>query len=289
MVYASSVMLLITCIDLSVNNLTGDIPSVIRNLKSLHALNLSDNGLTGEIPRSFGLITKLQSLDLSNNKLHGRIPNEMLQVSYLSFFIVSNNRLCGKIPEGRQFNTFNSTYFNGNHDLCGFPVNNKSCRCGERSNPSMLTPLIKKEDDEGGEIPWHWSWLRKLEEVVIRVVAKEAEVEDGAVVLTITVLDHHPLIGGVRVFELASMEIAMAKARLVELNLSHALGGKTGVQIGSAPTSGNKAQGNQSQSAAPFRTPQAPIKSGQQQQQQSKPKQFKGQQGGNSQYKKGRN
>ncbi|XP_059064880.1 receptor-like protein 18 [Cryptomeria japonica] len=156
MVYVSSVMLFITCIDLSVNNLTGDIPSVIGNLKSLHTLNLSDNGLTGEIPRSFGLLTELESLDLSNNKLHGRIPNEMLQVSYLSFFIVSNNRLCGKIPEGRQFNTFNSTYFSGNRDLCGFPVNNKSCRCGERSNPSIPTPLLKKEDDEGEGIPWHW-------------------------------------------------------------------------------------------------------------------------------------
>ncbi|XP_057829292.2 receptor-like protein 47 [Cryptomeria japonica] len=164
MVYVSSVMLLITCIDLSVNNLTGDIPSVIGNLKSLHTLNLSDNGLTGEIPRSFGLLTELESLDLSNNKLHGRIPNEMLQVSYLSFFIVSNNRLCGKIPEGRQFNTFNSTYFSGNRDLCGFPVNNKSCRCGERSNPSILTPLLKKEDDEGEGIPWHWyvEWMASV-------------------------------------------------------------------------------------------------------------------------------
>ncbi|GLJ37640.1 hypothetical protein SUGI_0764580 [Cryptomeria japonica] len=71
MVYVSSVMLLITCIDLSVNNLTGDIPLVIGNLNSLHTLNLSDNGLTGEIPRSFGLLTELESLDLSNNKLHG--------------------------------------------------------------------------------------------------------------------------------------------------------------------------------------------------------------------------
>lgn len=71
--------------------------------------------------------------------------------------------------------------------------------------------------------------------------------------------------GGVRVFEPPSIEIAMAKARLVELNLSCALGGQTCVQIGSTPFSGNRAWGNQSQSAAPFRTPQTPAKGGQQQ------------------------
>ncbi|GLJ16906.1 hypothetical protein SUGI_0291780 [Cryptomeria japonica] len=70
--------------------------------------------------------------------------------------------------------------------------------------------------------------------------------------------------GGVRVFELASVEIAMVKARLVELNLSHALDGQTSVQIGSAPSSSNRARGIQSQSAAPFRTPRAPAKGGQQ-------------------------
>lgn len=52
--------------------------------------------------------------------------------------------------------------------------------------------------------------------------------------------------GGVRVFEPTLVEIAVAKARLVELNLSRALGGQPRVQIGSAPSSWNKARGNQS-------------------------------------------
>lgn len=51
---------------------------------------------------------------------------------------------------------------------------------------------------------------------------------------------------GVSVFEPSLVEIAMAKARLVEQSLSHALGGQLGVQIRSAPFSGNRARGNQS-------------------------------------------
>ncbi|XP_059072251.1 uncharacterized protein LOC131043017 [Cryptomeria japonica] len=100
--------------------------------------------------------------------------------------------------------------------------------------------------------------------------------------------------GGVRVFEPVSVEAAVAKARLVEQNLIRAHGGQAGVQIGSVPSSGNRARGNQSQSAAPFRTPQAPAKGGQQQQpqqqpQQQKPKQSQGQQGGNPPHRRNRN
>ncbi|XP_057839807.2 uncharacterized protein LOC131049758 isoform X2 [Cryptomeria japonica] len=94
--------------------------------------------------------------------------------------------------------------------------------------------------------------------------------------------------GGVRVFEPASVEVAMAKARLVEQNLSRAHGGQSGVQIGSVPFSGSRARGNQSQPTAPFRSPQAPAKGGQKQQ-PPRLKQFQGQQGGNSQHRRNRN
>lgn len=40
-------------LDLSSNELTGDIPSKIRYLGEIHALNLSHNFLSGSIPKSF--------------------------------------------------------------------------------------------------------------------------------------------------------------------------------------------------------------------------------------------
>lgn len=57
--------------------------------------------------------------------------------------------------------------------------------------------------------------------------------------------------GGVRVFEPSSVELAMAKSKLIENNLACAHGGQLGVQIGNAPFSGSRTRGNQSQAVAP--------------------------------------
>ncbi|GLJ38978.1 hypothetical protein SUGI_0794560 [Cryptomeria japonica] len=125
------------------------------------AIDLSSNQLSGEIPVSFGLLEQLESLDLSNNKLRGRIPGQMVQLSFLSFFIVPNNMLCGRIPSGTQFSTFNSTYFSGNPDLCGFPVDKRSCGCDHNSSAGMPPVSEDEEEKEEEEIPLYWyvSWM----------------------------------------------------------------------------------------------------------------------------------
>lgn len=50
--------------------------------------------------------------------------------------------------------------------------------------------------------------------------------------------------GGFRVSKPTSIELVVVKARLVEQNLSRALGGQTRVQNGSAPSSGSEARGD---------------------------------------------
>ncbi|XP_059071292.1 receptor-like protein EIX2 [Cryptomeria japonica] len=158
--YYDSILLLITCIDLFENQLYDGIPLEIGNLQGLHTLNLSRNNLIGDIPITFGMLEQLESLDLSNNKLHGNIPNEMLKLSSMSTFIVYNNMLCGTIPTGGQFATFNLTFFSNNPSLCGFPLDNKTCKCGEKSNIDMAH-LLDEEIEEESEIPWHWyvEWM----------------------------------------------------------------------------------------------------------------------------------
>ncbi|XP_062005725.1 probable leucine-rich repeat receptor-like protein kinase At1g35710 [Rosa rugosa] len=56
---------LLRIIDLSSNNLSGEIPEEITNLSTLFALNLSQNQLIGRIPESIGSLSRLESLDLS--------------------------------------------------------------------------------------------------------------------------------------------------------------------------------------------------------------------------------
>ncbi|GMH14460.1 hypothetical protein Nepgr_016301 [Nepenthes gracilis] len=68
----SRIPTVVTTIDVSNNNLKGEIPEVIGNLVSLQCLNLTHNNFTGHISPSLASLSKLKSLDLSSNKLVGR-------------------------------------------------------------------------------------------------------------------------------------------------------------------------------------------------------------------------
>ncbi|KAJ3686961.1 hypothetical protein LUZ61_016125 [Rhynchospora tenuis] len=84
-------------IDLSNNNLTGEIPKNIVVLAGLLNLNLSHNKLVGEIPFEIGNMTSLESLDLHMNNLSGTIPQS---ISVLNYWEVLNFRLMtGRFPE----------------------------------------------------------------------------------------------------------------------------------------------------------------------------------------------
>ncbi|XP_027924869.1 receptor-like protein EIX2 [Vigna unguiculata] len=113
-------------IDLSCNNLIGEIPKEITYMVGLVSLNLSGNNLSGEIPSKIGNLSLLESLDLSRNKLYGRIPSSLSEMNFLQNLDLSHNSLSGRIPLGRHMDTFDASCFEGNVDLCGEQLN-KSC------------------------------------------------------------------------------------------------------------------------------------------------------------------
>ncbi|KAI3951389.1 hypothetical protein MKW92_048277 [Papaver armeniacum] len=117
-------------IDLSCNNLEGNIPEEIGLLKGLSTLNLSHNRFYGVIPQSIGSMNGLESLDLSFNKLTGLIPYSLASMSSLGRLNLSYNNLSGRIPREPHFDTLSgdgSAYLN-NSLLCGFYTNNT---CGD--------------------------------------------------------------------------------------------------------------------------------------------------------------
>ncbi|MED6171841.1 hypothetical protein PIB30_044562 [Stylosanthes scabra] len=142
---------LMVAIDISGNRISGEIPSVLGDLKSLVLLNLSNNLFIGDIPSSFRKLSNLQALDLSLNSLSGKIPQELAELTFLEFFNVSFNNLSGPIPENNQFSTFEGNCFAGNQGLCGTPLKKK---CGDSSGSSPTG--VDSDHDSESFIEFDW-------------------------------------------------------------------------------------------------------------------------------------
>ena len=68
--------------DLSGNQLSGEIPTEFGDFTDLERLDLSGNQLSGEIPPELGDLTKLTRLSLSGNQFKGCIPGGLNSVPY---------------------------------------------------------------------------------------------------------------------------------------------------------------------------------------------------------------
>ncbi|XP_021755279.1 probable LRR receptor-like serine/threonine-protein kinase At3g47570 [Chenopodium quinoa] len=85
-------------LDLSSNQLSGNIPLGMSSLLNLQYLHLNDNRFTGTIPADIGKMTRLQETIFSNNQLFGSIPLSLGNLSLLSKLDLSNNKFQGTVP-----------------------------------------------------------------------------------------------------------------------------------------------------------------------------------------------
>lgn len=86
-------------LDLSSNNLVGDIPAEMGLFANLRYLNLSSNHLRSRIPPELGYFHNLIHLDLRNNALYGSIPQEVCESRSLGILQLDGNSLTGPIPQ----------------------------------------------------------------------------------------------------------------------------------------------------------------------------------------------
>ncbi|KAG2686220.1 hypothetical protein I3760_10G166300 [Carya illinoinensis] len=120
------------------NNFSGNIPSSFSS--QLIFLDLSFNSLTGNIPPSINNLTNLTGLNLQNNSLTGSIP--YLNLPGLKHFNLSYNHLNGSIPSALQ--KFPASSFAGNLMLCGPPLNQcSSIPPAPSPSPTHLPPPPK--------------------------------------------------------------------------------------------------------------------------------------------------
>jgi Leucine-rich repeat (LRR) protein len=62
-------------------------------------LDLSNNNLNGEVPPTLVNLKHLIHLNLSGNELEGKLPNQLARMDSLAFFDVSNNEFTGGVPK----------------------------------------------------------------------------------------------------------------------------------------------------------------------------------------------
>ena len=88
----------VTALNLLANNLSGEIPPAVGDLRLMVTLKLEENRISGELPNALGNLVSLQELDLSDNQLDGEIPSSIGNLSSLLSLNLSQNRLEGDIP-----------------------------------------------------------------------------------------------------------------------------------------------------------------------------------------------
>ncbi|XP_058769866.1 receptor-like protein EIX1 [Vicia villosa] len=89
----------ILILELSNNQLKGELPNCWNNLTSLQLVNLANNELSGNIPFSMGFLVNLIVLMLRNNSLSGQLPSSLNNLSNnLEWLDLGENMFHGPIP-----------------------------------------------------------------------------------------------------------------------------------------------------------------------------------------------
>jgi len=89
----------LTMLDLSSNQLSGELPAVLfRRLHLLRSFIVGNNHFMGTIPTEIASLKQMQELDLSRGSFQGTIPIEIAKMTQLQILILEENQLEQAIP-----------------------------------------------------------------------------------------------------------------------------------------------------------------------------------------------
>uniref|UniRef100_M8BHH8 non-specific serine/threonine protein kinase n=1 Tax=Aegilops tauschii TaxID=37682 RepID=M8BHH8_AEGTA len=176
-------------LDVSSNNLTGEIPEDIGNIKNLSILFMYTNQLTGTIPASMATLPKLRDIRLFENKLSGELPAELGKHSplvnlefpakiwsfpKLTTLMIHNNGFTGALPAVLSENItriemgnnkFSGSFPTSATGLSVFQAENNQLSGdlpGNMSKFANLTDLSVSGNQLTGSIPASVNLLQKL-------------------------------------------------------------------------------------------------------------------------------
>jgi hypothetical protein len=102
-------------LDLSNNQLSGEVPKALWALGKIDTVYLRNNSLTGTLPATMS--SSLYMLNIGNNQFTGKIPAVAGGIEY---FIADNNQFSGEIPANISYDMPQLTQLNlANNRLSG--------------------------------------------------------------------------------------------------------------------------------------------------------------------------
>ncbi|KAI3689343.1 hypothetical protein L2E82_47297 [Cichorium intybus] len=148
-------------LNLSTNQLIGQIPLELGKLSLLESLDLSSNGFNGLIPSSLGNLTRLYYLNLHENTLSGPVPVELGEgPTGLLELRLSANHLTGSIPTSFENFTRLERLHLHNNELTGSILS-------KLGNPETLLDLRLYYNRLTGSIPISLGNYSKLESLYL--------------------------------------------------------------------------------------------------------------------------
>nr|GEU97088.1 leucine-rich repeat protein [Tanacetum cinerariifolium] len=145
---------MLSYLDLSYNNLSGNITSSLGEYISLTQLYLSGNIFQGIIPFSFSSLGGLGVPDISDNNLSGKIPQFLDTWKSFEFLNISFNDYEGEVPVVGVFANASAFSVLGNDKLCGGLVTLELPKCKEKGTICYAPPEygIGSEMTSSGDI-----------------------------------------------------------------------------------------------------------------------------------------
>ncbi|KAF7133111.1 hypothetical protein RHSIM_Rhsim09G0176300 [Rhododendron simsii] len=145
----------LTRLELYTNNLIGGIPPSLGNLSLLRRVNLGVNSITETIPHSIGLLPNLRVFGIGENKLSGTVPPPLYNSSTLTQLVIPLNQLTGSLPQDIGLTLPNLQVISvGQNQLRGtFPVS--------LSNASRMRILDLSFSNLSGPVPFDLGRIMK--------------------------------------------------------------------------------------------------------------------------------
>ena len=150
----------VTELNLTSNQLKGEIPPELASLTNLKVLALGRNELTGPIPGELGSLANLQELHLTQNQLSGAMPAELGSLTNLTILALGGNQLTGPIPTSLGgLTNLEEVYLWGNELTGTIP--------GELGSLANLEVLSLSQNQLTGPIPTWLGSLTNLQELYL--------------------------------------------------------------------------------------------------------------------------